>query len=398
VDDVSQPPGDPEVAAIARRFGDMAEQVFTRMALYKRLCEGVAADPEVAARLLLAPEDQRVPNLLLAAVHDVLLSGLDDPLADWFPSIPATRGAPGHRVRPVGQGADDPWPRFRALALEHPGVAELLATRTTQTNEIGRTVALVPALYLASVAAGSEAFGGVRPLGMVDVGASAGLNLRLDAYGYRYRLAPSRADVGESSEVVECVGPRARLRLECQLRGPGVPALPTAPQPLESAVGLDRQPIDVLEPADARWLVACQWPEETERLDRLREAMRLAEPDVPVVERGDLVDDIAPLIARVPPRALPVVTATWTLAYLSVDRQQQFMDRLERCAVDRDLALVYAEQPERVPGLPLPPRPDGEDDGRATALVLLHWHHGERRDLRLADLHPHGRWMEWLHR
>jgi hypothetical protein len=398
VDDVTPPPQDLEVASIARRFEDMAQQVFTRMPLYRRLCEGVAADPEVAARLLLAPDDQRVPNLLLAAVHDVLLAGLDDPLADWYPSIPGTRGTPGHRVRPVGQGADDPWPGFRRLALEHPAVTDLLATRTTQTNEIGRTLALVPALYLASVASGSDSFGGARPIGMIDGGASAGLNLRLDAYGYRYRLAPSQADVGESAEVVECIGPRARLLLECQLRGPGVPALPTSPQPLESAIGLDQRPLDVLEPADARWLIACQWPEETERLDRLREAIRLAEPDAPTVEQGDLVDDVVRLIGAVPPVALPVVTATWTLSYLSVARQQEFMDRLERCALDRDLALVYAEQPERVPGLPLPPRPDGEADGRATALVLLHWHHGERRDLRLADLHPHGRWMEWLHR
>ena len=73
-----------EMVALARDFQDFSEQAFTRLPLYRRITEGVAGDPDVVRRLMLAPIAQRVPNLLLASVHDVLLEGLDDLLADWL--------------------------------------------------------------------------------------------------------------------------------------------------------------------------------------------------------------------------------------------------------------------------------------------------------------------------
>jgi hypothetical protein len=376
----------------------MAQQVFARMPLYRRLCEGAADDPEVAARVLLASPDQRIPNILLAAVHDVLLGeGHDDPLADWYPSVPARWDPDSPRARPVGPGNDDPWPHFRRLALEHPAVATSLTERTVQTNEVGRLAAVIPALHLAGTEAPSAPPGGPRPLGIVDVGSSAGLNLRIERYGYRYLAPPDGPDRG-SAEGLACIGPTAGLVLECELRGPGRPALPTAPPPTDSLVGLDRHPLDLHDPDDARWLVACAWPEQAERLVRLRQAIAIAQHDSPVVAEGDAVDDVGRLVRAVAPRALPVVTATWTLAYLSAPRQQAFLAELEAVASERDLALIYAEQPERVPGLGVPARPDGVADGRPTALVLVSWHGGERRNRRLADLHPHGRWLEWLDR
>ncbi|MFN8016644.1 MAG: DUF2332 domain-containing protein [Acidimicrobiales bacterium] len=386
-----------EVVALSSRFSDMADQVFHRMPLYRRLCEGAAADRDVVERLLLAHPDQRAPNLLLAAVHDVLLaSGGEDPLAEWYPSLASHAARTGVRTRPVGHGDADPWPHFRRLALEDPVVERHLRTRATQTNEVGRTLALVPALFDAASNAGSAPTGGIRPLGLVEVGASAGLNLRLDAYGYRYHLAPGQADRGEVTGSVEAIGSAARLVLECQLRGSLVPKLPAAPLPLASAVGIDRNPLEVNDAEDARWLEACQWPEEGERLERLRSAIALAQDDPPKVVPGDAVADVARHVLEVPPHALPVVIATWTLAYLPVVGQQALLAELDQVAEQRDLAMVLSEQPERVPGIPIPPRPDGQPDGRATALVRVEWRGGERTAHRLADQHPHGTWIEWL--
>lgn len=381
-----------EAAGIGRLFAEMAEQVFSRLPLYRRLAEGAASDLEVAGRLLLAPSEQRVPNLLLAAVHDVLLAGELDPLADWYPSVPAERGGSGHRARPVGHGVDDPWPHFRHLALEHEGVAERLRTRATQTNEVGRSLALVPALFQAALAAGGSPPGGVRPLGLVEIGASAGLNLRLGAYGYRYEV-PTQT---EARHVVESVGSSSRLVLECLLRGPLVPPLPEGGLAIATAVGIDERPVSVGRGEDARWLVACHWPEEVERLDQLRAALALAREEPPVVEAGDAVDDVARHLLAVPAHALPVVVSTWVLTYLSVARQVELLAVLDEVGAQRNLALVFAEQPERVPGIPVPVRPDGQPDGRATALVRIAWTGGRREAVRLADMHPHGRWLEWL--
>jgi len=386
-----------ELRALAQQFSDLADQAFTRLPLYRRICEASAADLEVVALLLGAPSDQRVPNLLLASVHDVLLEGHEDVLADWYPSVLGRRGEPDRRARPVGHGDDDPWPHFRRLALDHPGVAERIATRATQTNEVGRSLALMPALFQAGLSATAGPPGGVRPLGIVEVGASAGLNLRFGSYGYRYHLPPDESGYGGTRTVVESIGAGSRLVLDAALRGPLVPPLPHGSLPVETAVGIDRHPLSVVRPVDARWLVACQWPEEIERVDRLRQAIAIAAEEPPVVEVGDAVADIGGHVLAVPGHALPVVMSSWVLAYLPVADQVAFVDELDRLGRIRDLALVFSEQPERVPGLPVPPRPDGQPDGRATALVLILWTAGDRIAIRLADQHPHGRWLEWLH-
>ncbi len=103
-----------------------------------------------------------------------------------------------------------------------------------------------------------------------------------------------------------------------------------------------------------------------------------------------------PWCERSPATPFPVVVATWALAYLDADRQRAFLAELDGLGAERDLSLVLAEQPERVPGVPMPPRPDGRPDGAPTALVRVDWRDGARTAVRLADLHPHGPWLEWL--
>ncbi|WP_421119073.1 DUF2332 domain-containing protein [Aquihabitans daechungensis] len=382
-----------DAAGIAQRFRAFAEQAVPRLPLYRRLCEGAADDLDVCARLLLAEPDQRTPNLLLAAVHEVLLAGALEPLGGWYPSIPGPNPSPHARSRPVGRGEDDPWPHFRRLALEHATVAEHLRTRSTQTNEVGRSATLFPGLFQATSAASSAPPGALRPIGIVEIGASAGLNLNPGAYGYRYTMSGRSAAPGRVHTVV---GDESRLMLDCELRGEAVPPLPEGALPVASAVGLDLHPVDVADPDDARWLEACQWPEELARLSQLRAAIALSHLRPPQVVRGDAVDDVARLVQQVPSEALPVVVSTWVLSYLPVARQQALMQVMDDLGADRDVAMVLSEQPERVPGVPVPPRPDGQPDGRSTALVRLEWRDGQRTVVRLADQHPHGRWLEWL--
>lgn len=382
-----------EAAAMAQKFREFAEQSVARLPLYRRLCEGAAEDLEVAARLLLAAPDQQTPNLLLAAVHDVLLAGERDRLADWYPTVLGATPGASAQARSVGSGDDDPWPLFRNLALHHPAVEQRLEAGITQTNEVGRSSLIFPAVFSAARNARSAPAGGARPVGIVEIGASAGLNVDPARYGYRYHVP---GDPMHPEEIVTAVGPRSKLMIDCELRGGRVPPLPEGALIVETAVGIDRRPIVVSRSVDARWLVACQWPEEIERTARLRAAIALATEEPPIVEQGDAIADLGRHLAAVPAHALPVVVSTWTMAYLSVQRQQELMGELDRIGTHRDVALVYAEQPARIPGIPVPPRPDGAPDGRATALVRMEWCDGERTEVRLGDAHPHGRWLEWL--
>ena len=73
---------------------------------------------------------------------------------------------------------------LEAFTAEHEGaLRETLATQRTQTNEIGRSAVLWPAL-----AEISHRHGG-RPLALFDFGCSAGLNLQVDACRIRYQGA-----------------------------------------------------------------------------------------------------------------------------------------------------------------------------------------------------------------
>lgn len=193
---MADPVIDDDGAGLTAHFATFADVTFRRLPLYRYLAAWVARDREVVERLLLARPGQRWATLLMAAVHDRLLAGVgpdgvaDDPLAGWYRSIT-------DRPHPVGAGADDPWPHFRRLALDDDLVAANLATRATQTNEVGRCLSLLPALSGVTADVGA-------PLGLVEVGASAGLNLRFDHYGYRYRPAdPPPGSPARASESIE---------------------------------------------------------------------------------------------------------------------------------------------------------------------------------------------------
>ena len=380
----------------AEQFDEWARTTVRHLPLYRRFCRGAALDVEVANRLLLSPvESQRLPNLLFAAVHDVLLSGLDDPLVDWYGSVLSTRGIDESDVRPIGEGAADPWPHFRRLALTDEAVADRLRTRSTQTNEIGRCAALVPAL---SQVAGDRPAASMEPAGLVlvELGASAGLNLLMDQYGYRYHRSKIAGLAPSSHEI----NPGAMVTLKSELRGDLAPPLPEELPRIVARAGLDLEPVSLSDADQARWLVACQWPDQPERVHRLRSAIALARGSQPRVIAADAVDgvrDLAARVASVAPGAHLVVYSTWALAYLEADRQAALLDVLDEISSERDLTLVFAEQPVLVPGLGVPARPDGSPDGAATALVRVDWTDGERAGpRRLADMHPHGTWLEWL--
>jgi hypothetical protein len=103
-----------------------------------------------------------------------------------------------------------------------------------------------------------------RPLALIDVGASAGLNLRCDSYRIEYG---SFGATGPADSPV---------RIECTVEGGRPPIAPRLP-PIVSRIGIDRAPIDLENTDDVRWLLACVWP-DSGRLERTAASIRLARP------------------------------------------------------------------------------------------------------------------------
>jgi len=353
--------------------------------VYEAICLGAADEPEVLALMDEAPPRQRRPNLLLAAVHYLLLGGVDDPLATHYDTVAAWRADP-HRPASPAAGPDptdgpfDPaavFDDFVGFCRRHrDDLVPLLATRATQTNEVGRCAALLPAFCTVAGAHG-------RALALVDLGASAGLNLLFDHYAYDYGAAGTAGD------------PASTVRLSCEVRAGELPTLGLPD--IAFRTGLDEHPVAVTDQDGCLWLLACQWPGHLERFLRMRDALDLARriPSPPEVHRGDFIDDLGSLVDRVPAGPHLCLYHSWAASYLSHERQHDLAEAVHALAVRRPLSWLFAESPSETPGLPHPAVPVGGDARYATALVLVDWDGGQPHARRLADMHPHGRWLRW---
>ena len=366
-----------DTSALAARFETLAADDFAGYCpIYERVARAIAEDDASLALLLDAAPVGRTPVLFLAAVHDLVLGDPDSTLAHIY----------------AGRSAADPWPPFRELLHRRtPEILGLMRTRSIQTNEVGRSAALVPAL--AAVQRRARSAGDERPLALVELGPSAGLNLLLDRYRVTYRRAGQvRATAGD---------PASPVQLDCEVRGPADPPLDGLPLVIASRTGLDLSPVDVTDDEACRWLAACVWPGVPDRPGRLAAAIALARLDPPPLVTGDAVTDLAPLVAALPDDVLPVVISTWALAYLGRDGRATMLAALDDVGTTRDLALVTAEQPHSTPWIPaLPPEVaavgDADGDGTTTVLGAHTWRDGMVDDEVLALTHPHVRWIAWV--
>ena len=72
----------------------------------------------------------------------------------------------------------------------------------------------------------------------------------------------------------------------------------------------------------------------------------------PLLLRGDVVEVLPDALARVPARALPVVTTTWTLSSLPPESRLRFLQHLDEAATDRPVAWVSVEGVGVAPAVP----------------------------------------------
>lgn len=330
--------------------------------LYTRIARAVAADAELLTMVQQAPPRAHQPNVLLAAVHALLLGGLDHPLGAVY----------------AGASDADPAPLFLALCREHwPEVLDLMTRHHTNTNEVGRSAVIGPALTAAAATTGA-------PIALIDVGCSAGLNLVCDRYLLDYGAAGR-------------TGPAdAALRIECSVAG-GAPPIADRLPTIGYRRGLDRDPVDVRDEEAARWLLACIWP-DTGRLDRARLAIDEARRDPPVIVAGDMVASIEDMVAAVPADLVAVVLTTWSVAYLSREDRVAFRERLTAASGTRRVVWISADSADVVEHLGAEPRTD-EHGAEASVLGLTVFRAGaiDHAGL-LAYVQPHGAWIDWVAR
>ncbi len=306
------------LAQVYRHFGevDAAEE----SPLYARVAVALSESDEALRAIEAAPARKRHPTVILAALHDLALAGRAPAVAAAYAAADCDAAARA-AIDTLLQMADS--------------VVAIAVRRKLRTNETGRCAVLYPAIAEAARRVGASA------VGLIDVGCSAGLNLNLnvDRVGITYSNGQSLGD------------PSSPVQLSSSIVGDR--PLPTRAMPeVVARVGVDLDPVDVTDADDARWLRACLWPDQPERIARLDAAIALAATAPPLLLRGDPVDLLPDAFARVPADALPVVTTTWALSSFRLESRLRFWRRLEEAAAGRAVAWVSAEGVGVAPSIP----------------------------------------------
>lgn len=280
--------------SIARRYRTFAErEVRGRSPLYEMLSFRVADDEVLLDFLGELPDIKQQPNLLFGAVKYLF-------------------------------GVAQDWPQFKALVEQHrERIRQCMLTHATQTNEAARCATLLPVLAQLP-----------QPLALLEVGASAGLCLQPDRYAYDYGngrvLRPERDDNAPM--------------LPCEVNA--LTPVPTRLPEIVWRAGLDLNPIDVNDREQCAWLEALVWPEQHDRLARLRGAINIARKNPPLLVRGNLLHDLAPLAAQAPKDATLVIFHSAVLAYVW---PQQLREQFVRDVRALDAVWISNETPHVFP-------------------------------------------------
>ena len=256
------------------------------------------------AEVLRGHLDDRLSSVLalrlLGGAHALALSGQAPELAAFYPSAGGTvESAPG---------SPRAWAALRCTFAEHADVIRTWLDHPPQTNEVGRAAALLGGLR--HIAAEER-----LPIRLIEVGASAGLNLRADHF-----FVPG--DAGSygtpDSPVVLAGGWQGEAPPESHIE-------------VIERVGGDLAPVDPTTAGGRLRLTAYVWPDQADRLSRLRGAFVLAE-EVPAELRAESASGT---LAR-----SELVPGTWTVLWHSIFRQ--YLSDAQRAELTSGVAALGA--------------------------------------------------------
>jgi hypothetical protein len=318
----------------------------------------LAADEAAHAAFVAFADDPLAAAMALrwaGALHHLALRGLQPWAGLWPPGGSGLRATDAELDAAIACAWRDQQPTVQA-ALKRP----------PQTNEVNRSVALLPGLLWVAARAG-------LPLNLLEIGASAGLNLWCDHYRY---------DHGSW----QWGNPAAALTLRSDWQG-GLPAEAGANLQIIRRAACDANPIALGHPDEGLRLASFIWPEQAERLARLNtacvEAARLMATSGVQVEALAAVHFLARELAAPPSKCATVVMHSVVWQYIPAAEQAVITTRIEAAGARANAAAPLA-------WLRFEPR---AGDGDVELRCRL-WPGGG--DHLLARCHPHGARMAWL--
>jgi hypothetical protein len=302
--------------------------------LYRRC----ASDP-LALSLIPDPPTWDMPHRLLAGARWLALSGEVEDFEE----------------------AADPWLAFRTVLAAHgEWLAGFVREHPIQTNEVQRCWVLLPVfLTIARLAR--------RPLDLVELGPSAGLNLLWDRYGYVYE-AGSWGD------------PLSPLQLSGEERSPVPEGLLHTPVEVGRRLGIDLTPVDASTEEGLRLLDT--FVRDDGYRSRLRRGVETLRQDPPELVRGNYLDVLPHVLRERDERTLTVVFQTISTVYLSAEERTRLRVVIDEAGAAGPLAWISTPTPEE----------HGQRRGDYPVELAL-WPGGDRRIV--ARMNVRGTWLEW---
>ncbi len=305
-----------------------------------------------------------VPGLrLTGALQALVISGAAPVLVPYYdpPKIPDNLAAFDTALRETVAG--------------HLADIKTFMTRPVQTNEVGRSACLLGGfLYIA------KTWG--KPLRLLEIGASGGLNLLWDRFHYDL----SGLTWGD---------PASPLHLAIQWRG-AAPPIDQRPA-IVSRQACDVNPINLHDDGDLLRIRSYIWPGQHERLVRFQAAATLAREEAITVDRSDAVAWLAQHLAEPMDDVCTVIFHSIMWQYMPIETQKavrQIIDGAgQRATPSAPQAWLRMEpmRPDGVPELRLTCWPDSPaSEGNAKGRIQA-----AGSTLRLAYCHPHGNDIEW---
>lgn len=235
------------------------------------------------------------------------------------------------------------WEALRETVERNATELRQLVDLPVQTNEVGRCAGLLFGFLTVAAETGLQ-------LRLLEVGASAGLNLRWDRYAY----AADGFSWGPTDSA---------LRLEFELEGEP-PSLPPTVEIAERR-GCDASPIDASTPEGRLTLLTYIWPDQPQRIARMEAALKVAAEVPALIDRETASAWTERMLAERTPGQATVLYHSIVSQYLSDEERASFFEKVqaagERTSADAPIAWLRMEPTDDRADLHLTTWPGGED-------------------------------------
>lgn len=319
--------------------------------MYQYLSTQVSQDNDLINLAKEADSKQPAPNLFFAAVHFLVMQNPAEELARYYPSLGGTFEASSQMFK-----------CFKEFCVRfNSRIAEILKNRLVQTNEVQRCALLFPAVNFVSQKSGQSS------LSLVDVGVSGGLNFLMDKAQIQYTDGRTLGP------------PESLLRIRCESKGKPIP--PEQDVEIKDRIGIDLNPINLLNDEERHWNLALIWPDQLERVERFKSAIQLLRTASISFEKGSGNEVLPRVASSISNSHLLCVIHSFTLNQFSMEDRQAFDETLTRLSSDRDIWRI---------GLEWIGTPEPE-------LVVSKYVSGRKvLQQKVAECSGHGEWIRWL--